>query len=343
MTLRRPLRALAAASALSVLPLALAVDSAAAGDRGADSTPAGRRGDRDGWSRSDRSDSSDGSSRRGNPGSGSGWLGRDRDGTAEDSTSDASRSRTGTWLSDRSTKRTADPASRRTADRSTKPTTDPTTPPATEPEESPDDVAARLEALRRKCFGAVDSRLTHLRRLQSRVAGAENLTDAHEATLSSIVSASAAGLSTLRAAIGADTDPATLEQHCREVVTAFRVYVLVSPQVHLAIAADNVVARAGRSEQFAERVARAIAEAQAGGVDTARAEARLAEMREEIASGSAGATGVADRVLGVTVDAYNADPGVLGGARAALRGARSDLSDAARLGAQALASLHRPT
>jgi hypothetical protein len=349
MTLRRPLRALAAASALSVLPLALAVDPAAAGDRGADRTSAGRDSERDGWSRSDasggsgRSGRSNGGSRWGDPGGESGWLGRGRDGATEDSTSDTARSRTAPWLNDRSAKRTSDPASKRKADPSTKPTTDPTTPPTTEPEERPDAVAKRLEALRRRCLGAVDSRLTHLRRLQSRVAGAENLTDSHEAALSSTVSASAAGLTTLRATIEADTDLATLEQHCRDVVTGFRVYVLVSAQVHLVIAADNIVARAGRLEQTAESIAQAIAEAQAAGVDTARAEELLAEMREEIASGSAAAAGVADRVLGVTVDAYNADPGVLGGARAALRSARSDLSDARRLGARALASLHGKT
>jgi hypothetical protein len=337
MTLRRPLRALAAASALSVLPLALAVDTAAAGDRGSDRTSAGRGGDRSGWSWSDsgRSDRSDDTARSGE----AGWRGRGRDRSTDDSTSDAARSRPGRWLSDPSTKRTEDPG-RRHDPKPNDPTTTATT--TTAPDD-PEQDAARLEALRRKCLGAIDSRLTHLRRLQSRVAGAANLADAHEAALSSAVSASATGLATLRATIEADTDLATLEQHCREVVTGFRVYVLVSPQVHLAIAADNVVARAGRAEQLAERVAQAIAEAQATGADTADAEALLAEMREQIAAASAAAAGVADQVLGVTVDAFNADPTVLAGARAALRSARVDLAQTTRLGARALASLHRKT
>lgn len=208
---------------------------------------------------------------------------------------------------------------------------DATTVPTTGPERE----AVKLKALQRRCTNAIDRRLVQLRTLGARVARAGNLTGAHRAALAAIVANSAAGLTTLRGTINADTDLATLQRHCQEIVTGHLVYRLVTPQVRLVIAADNVVAAAGWLDKAAARIADAIA----AGHDTAAAEVKLAEMQSEIAAGRAAVSGVADSVLALRPADAGSIAGVLGRARASLGSAKTHLAGAKRAGVQALAAL----
>lgn len=210
-----------------------------------------------------------------------------------------------------------------------------TTVPTTDPQRD----GAKLDALKRRCTNAIDRRLVHLRALGARVARAGNLTDAHRAALAAIAANSATGLSALRATIQADTDLAALQGHCREIVTGYLVYRLVTPQVRLVIAADNAVAAAGWLDKAAARLADAIAAAKAAGHDTAAAEAKLAEMQREVEAGRAAVSGVADSVLALRPSDAGSIAGVLGAARTALASAKTHLNGAKRAGVQALAAL----
>ena len=211
----------------------------------------------------------------------------------------------------------------------------PTTPTTTDPNATD----AQVAALQRRCTVAIDRRLGQLGALTSRVTAAPNLTDAHEAALAGIVSSASTGLGQLKTTIAADTDPATLQGHCREIVTGYLVYTLVTPQVHVVIAADNVAAAADRLDQVAAKLVDAIAAAKAAGKDTSAAEAKLADMQQEIAAGRAAVAGVADPVLALTPSSAGSIAGVLGSARAALGTAKAHLAAAGRDAAQAAAAL----
>ena len=172
----------------------------------------------------------------------------------------------------------------------------PTTPTTTDPNATDVQVAA----LQRRCTVAIDRRLGQLGALTSRVTAAPNLTDADEAALAGIVSSASTGLGQLKTTIAADTDLATLQGHCRGIVTGYLVYASVMPQVHVVIAADNVAAAADRLDQVAAKLVDAIAAAKAAGKDTSAAEAKPADMQQEIAAGRAAVAGVADPVLALT-------------------------------------------
>jgi hypothetical protein len=199
--------------------------------------------------------------------------------------------------------------------------------------------AARLAAVQGRCVAAIDARLGQLRGLTAAITAAPNLTTGHQASLTDILSASTSGLTTLKTTIKADTDLATLQGHCQDIVTGFRIYALVTPQVHLVIAADDLTSAADRLSQLADRIAQAITAAKAKGLDTTQAEAALAEMRSEVAAGKAAASGIVGNVLGLTPADYNANPKVLAPSRAALASARGHLRNAAQDGAQAVKAL----
>ena len=212
-------------------------------------------------------------------------------------------------------------------------------PKPTTPATDPNATDAQVAALQRRCTVAIDRRLGQLGALTGRVAGAPNLTGAHQAALAGIVSSASVGLGQLKTTIAADTDLATLQGHCREIVTGYLVYALVTPQVHIVVAADNVAAAADRLDQAAAKLADAIAAAKAAGTDTSAAEAKLADMQREIAAGRAAVAGVAGPVLALTPSSAGSIAGVLGSARAALGTAEAHLAAAGRDGAQAAAAL----
>ena len=197
-----------------------------------------------------------------------------------------------------------------------------------------------LETARRRCLAAVDKRLTDLGNAADRLAAARHVTDAHEADLAAILDRTAAGLEALIPDINAAADMATLKTTCRSMFVDFRVYALVLPRTRLVVAADVAVAGAGKLDNVADRLESAIERAAADGHDTAEAEDKLAEMRDEIDSARDAAASVPGSIMGLTPADWNADHEVLTPARRALRSARTDLRDARRLAGEVKAGLH---
>src|SRR5438874_1065316 len=80
--------------------------------------------------------------------------------------------------------------------------------------------------------------------LTRRVHDATHLTAADRDALTTQLAAETSGLTALKAKIDADTDLATLRADLRDIVTQYRVYLLMDPKVHLVIGADRVLAAA---------------------------------------------------------------------------------------------------
>src|SRR5439155_10089617 len=84
----------------------------------------------------------------------------------------------------------------------------------------------------------IDRRLRTLADLTRRVHDATHLTAADRDALTTQLAAETSGLTALKAKIDADTDLATLRADLRDIVTQYRVYLLMDPKVHLVIGAD---------------------------------------------------------------------------------------------------------
>src|SRR5205823_6265817 len=130
-------------------------------------------------------------------------------------------------------------------------TTAPTTPaPTVAPPGSPPApraAAGRRAELRADAMGAlkargdfeIDRRLRTLAYLSRRVHDATHLTADDSDALTTQLAAETSGLTALKAKIDADTDLATLRADLRDIVTQYRVYLLMDPKVHLVIGADR--------------------------------------------------------------------------------------------------------
>ena len=95
----------------------------------------------------------------------------------------------------------------------------------------------RFEAARLRCLVAIDVRLVQIGVLKTEARVAK-LTDSHGATIASFLDAAASGLATVKVDVQAATTFEQLKAACSTIVPDYRIYVLRTPQVHLAIGFD---------------------------------------------------------------------------------------------------------
>lgn len=177
----------------------------------------------------------------------------------------------------------------------------------------------------------VDRRLQTITRLKTVVADADHMTTEHKAALTSILDASASGLTALRAEIDADTTKADLRTDIHRIYTDFRIYALVARQVHLVRADDVATAVMDRLDAIGGTIQDAIDAAKGQGKDVTEAQKHLDAMLADVAAARDEVSGDAAAVLALTPAQWNAGTAepVLRSARTSLGDARKDLRDAA--------------
>lgn len=159
---------------------------------------------------------------------------------------------------------------------------------------------ADLDTLKLRAIGAIDARLIRIDRLRAQVGAAGALTSDHEAQLGAELGRAESGLTALRAEIEAAQAIEALRRLIPKIAEDYRIYVLVTPKVHLVIASDTVTAAADTLDEVAGRLAGTIEEAAAAGYDTGEAEAALEEMQSAIAQARRVGSPVAGSVLPLT-------------------------------------------
>ena len=183
---------------------------------------------------------------------------------------------------------------------------------------------AKAEVTRR-----IDLRLAALRRFDAAGKGARHLTEAHEATLHTLITEDAAGLGALKTKVALETTLAALRADAASMVNDYRIFILVGPKVRLTIAGDAEQAAIGRLQSAHDKLAGLVTEAKAAGKDTAAAEQNLADMQAAINSAKTRLDGQIAGLLAVQPgpdgDAIRAKVATV---RRALGAARADLRTA---------------
>jgi hypothetical protein len=190
---------------------------------------------------------------------------------------------------------------------------------------------ATVESVRAFADCEIDRRLTTLTALSSKLTSARALLGGHAATLAAEIAGQKSGLAALRVRVDAETTLQAVRADMVRIVTEFRVYVLVVPQVNLTIGADAVIAARARLAQIGTALEARIAAAAAAGRDTSAAQAALDAMNASLARAVALAQPIPGRILPLTPAQFNsgsAGPTVTA-ARTALGHARDDLKAAA--------------
>jgi len=201
----------------------------------------------------------------------------------------------------------------------------PRRPVSTAPAADATDARRSIEDVRARCIAAVDVRLPALAAARTGVSDNRHVTDEHQAALTADIDETATRLRVLADVIKADTDLATMKEHCRSIFDDNRVFALVLPRVRLVVGADTATDAGATLGDVAARLADAIAKAEAAGRDVGQAKLDLDTMKAHIAAGMAAAGSVPGAVLGLTPADWNANHEVLTPARQSLRSARADL------------------
>jgi hypothetical protein len=176
----------------------------------------------------------------------------------------------------------------------------------------------------------IDRRVVTLNALSARITAAKSLTSSDSAALKDEVASTRSGLTSLKATIDAETDIPALRADIAKIVSNYRVYVLVAPQVHLVIAADAVLATRTKFADINTKLAARIATAKTAGKNTDAAQADLNAMNAAVTAAVGLAGPLPAQLLPLTPAQYNggtAGP-ILTSARSSLTTARSDLKNA---------------
>lgn len=145
----------------------------------------------------------------------------------------------------------------------------------------------------------VDGRLHTLAALKTAVDAATHLSTGHRSTLAGLISSDTAGLTALRAKVDAETTIQAVRTDERSMVDDYRIYLLVVPKVRFTVASDAELADAGKLQGARDKLAAAIAAAQAAGKDVSAEQGELADLSNQIAAAQAALAGKADALLAV--------------------------------------------
>jgi hypothetical protein len=151
---------------------------------------------------------------------------------------------------------------------------------------------------------ALSNRVTQLNALGVAVGAAADLTAADRSTLSSDVASELSGIQGLQVKLPADTTCPAVAADGRAMVVDFRVYVVMTPQVHLTVSADTESAVAARVAGLEPRLQAAITAAGQAGRNVAAAQAALTDLETQVTSAQQSGSGISTQVLAFTPASY---------------------------------------
>jgi hypothetical protein len=188
---------------------------------------------------------------------------------------------------------------------------------------------ATVVAAQQQLEAALAGRVTVLGSLSGDVQAATGLAAADRATLTATLATTSAGIGALVQKAPTDTTCLALWQDARSMVQSYRVYAVVAPQTHLAIAGDTADGIEATLAGDEPAIQGAIATAGKNGVNTAAAQASFADLQAQVTAAQGATGGVSATVLAQTPASYPGSSPVFVAARDGVRTAYGDLKTAA--------------
>jgi hypothetical protein len=188
--------------------------------------------------------------------------------------------------------------------------------------------AATVATAQQALEAALNSRVTELGTLTAAVGAAGDLTPGDRSTLTTTLSTTTSAIGALVQKAPTDTTCIAVWQDARSMVAGERVFAVVAPQTHLAIAADTADTIEATVAGEEPTIQAAIAAAADDGVDTAAAEASFTDLRTQVTAAQGETSGVPATVLAQTPASYPGSTPVFVSARDGLRTAQGQLKQA---------------
>jgi len=191
-----------------------------------------------------------------------------------------------------------------------------------------DPVCSRFVTAQQTVEAGLTARVTQLKTLEWDVSIAKHLTSGDQLTLSSDLGNELSGIQTLQTQAEEATTCLGLRTIAQEMVDTYRVYLVMTPQVHLVIVADAATWASTYLASLEPTLEGAITAAGAAGKNIAGAQAAFADLEAQVTNAQSAVNGVVSDILAQTPAGYPGNKDVFVGARNSLTSAQADLHDA---------------
>jgi hypothetical protein len=187
---------------------------------------------------------------------------------------------------------------------------------------------ARLQRIISQGNLEIERRIVTLNTLSSKINSATKLTSSDAATLKNTVSGDLTTLNTLKTQLDSDTTVTAAITDAESIITNYRVYVLVVPQVDLVKAADDQQVAEGKLSSLATKLQSRIDEEQQKGVSVTTMESALTDLNSKDAAAQTISSNIETTVISLVPSDYNTNHSVLSGDRNQLVNAQTDIKTA---------------
>ncbi len=179
-----------------------------------------------------------------------------------------------------------------------------TTPPGAVPTVPPGCLAGVLGRARAIVMLGLGGRVQQLAALKGTVTRDRAMTAADRATLTTDLANESSGIAALQAKVPTDPTCADVLADGRSMVTDFRVYVVMTPQVRLTAVADTETFLVAQLQLVEPRMDAAITTAQQQGLNVTAAQQALADAQHQMTVAAQAAAGISVQVLAFTPASY---------------------------------------
>ncbi len=164
----------------------------------------------------------------------------------------------------------------------------------------------------------IDERIEKLQEQIARIAKMERLSDSQKASITAELNAQIVALTSLKASIGTETDPAKLKELTQSITKAYRVYAVTMPKAAITAASDRIMKVVAQMEAFTVKL-----EARISTSTSTEATAALIDFKAKVADAKVQAQAGASLVANLSAD--NGDATVAASNTAALKSAKEKI------------------
>jgi len=172
----------------------------------------------------------------------------------------------------------------------------------------------------------IDRRISILTDLNAQVASMTKVSDAVKASIDAMVKSQISALTSLKASIDAETSTTTLKSDLQSITQGYRIFMLVVPQAHIAIAADKIHTTIDTITALSTKLSARLSEVSRTGADVSALQTALSDAASKLADAGTQADAAVSMTANLKPD--NGDTAVAASNRTALKDARAKLQSA---------------
>ena len=182
----------------------------------------------------------------------------------------------------------------------------------------------RLQNIISKGDQEIERRLTTLSTLTSKINAATYLTANDKSTLSSEVSSTTSGLTSLKTQLDSDTTVSSAASDVNSIYTEYRVYALVAPKVDLIKVADDQQTVQSRLTTLSQKLQTRITAEQKTGKNLSSMQSELSDLNSKVETAHSISSNIESSVINLQPSDYNTNHELLTGDNTQLKTAHSD-------------------